>query len=176
MKRVLVIALFSGLALAKSVAALDTEPPKESHDVVKATYVLTGLHCQGCVKTIESSLSHATGIESVTVDWKAKDAHIEFDESIISAQKVARLIADTPHMMGKNMHYEGLLALNVSEVENDASAKSATDVLRKIEGVKRATALPKQHTVEVQFDAKGRVTEAQLLSALKDAGFHAKNL
>ncbi len=176
MKLVFSFAMFGVLISAIGVFANDSAKSKDPHQVVQATYMITGLHCPACTRTVESSLGHVDGIRGVKVDWKTKNARIEFDESILPAQKVARLIADTPHMMGKNMHYDGWLALKVSEIENAESTKPVADALQKLEGVKHVTAYPKQHSVTVQFDSKGQVTDAQLISALAKAGFHAANL
>src|SRR5699024_9240049 len=126
--------LLSILLLIGSVTNAEEQQPKAASNatIVKADYLITGLHCPPCTKTVESSLQHVKGIHSIKVDWKTKNARIEFDESVLSAQKVARLIADTPHMMGKNMHYDGWLALKVSEIENEESAKPVADALQKI--------------------------------------------
>jgi copper chaperone CopZ len=158
-----------------SVVHADDQQPKADSDatIVKADYVITGLHCPPCTKTVESSLEHAKGIRSIRVDWKTKNAHVEFDESLVPAQKVARLIADTPHMMGSKMHYGGLLVLKVDEIKDDATAKPAKEALGKVKGVERVVAHPAQHSVEVQFATKGDVTTKQLIEALKTAGLSA---
>ena len=94
-------------------------------EATKATFLITGLHCPPCTKTVESSLSKVQGIEFISVDRKTKNARLEFDESVISAQQVAKTIAETPHMMGGNLHYGGWLALKVDEVRDDAVARAA---------------------------------------------------
>lgn len=141
--------------------------------IVKADYVITGLHCPPCTKTVESSLKHAKGIRSISVDWKSKNAHVEFDESIVPAQKLAKLIADTPHMMGSKMHYGGLLIIRVAQIKDEATAKPVQEALSKVKGVERVLAYPAQHSVEVQFATKGDVTTKQLIDALKTAGLSA---
>jgi copper chaperone CopZ len=158
-----------------SVANANEPQAKEDRDatIVKADYVITGLHCPPCTKTVESSLKHAKGIRSIQVDWKSKNAHVEFDESIVPAQKLARLIADTPHMMGGKMHYGGLLVLKVNEIKDKATAKPVQEALGKVKGVERVLAYPAQHSVEVQFATKGDVTTKQLIDALKKAGLSA---
>jgi len=120
-------------------------------------------------------LNGVRGIKSVSVDWKSKNAHIDYDESVIPAQKVARLIADTPHMMGGNLHYGGWLALKVEELKDDASGKPIKEALTQIEGVKAVALYPKQHTVGVQFAARGELTDRELLDALTRTGYHAEN-
>jgi copper chaperone CopZ len=146
---------------------------EEREKSVRATYLITGLHCPPCTRTVESSLQHAKGIRSIKVDWQSKDARIEFNESLLSAQKVAQLIADTPHMMGRNMHYEGLLLLKVADIKDESTAKPTQEALSKVKGVKRVVAYPAQHSVGIEFDAKGQLTSQELVAALADAGIKA---
>ncbi len=148
----------------------------DERQIVQATFLVTGLHCPGCTRTVESALGRVGGVRRVNVEWKSKSARIEFDESVVSAQHIARLIAATPHMMSNDMHYGGWLALRVTEVENDESGKAVQTVLQKIAGVQSVATYPKQHVVGVQFAAKGQVTSGQLIEALTKAGFHAANL
>lgn len=169
------IMLLSVLLPFGSVSRGAEQQSKGDNDaaIVKADYVITGLHCPPCTKTVETSLQHAKGIRSISVDWKTKNAHVEFDESVVPAQKVAGLIADTPHMMGGKMHYGGLLVLKVAQIKDEATAKPVKESLAKVKGVERVLAYPKQHSVEVQFATKGEVTTKQLIEALKAVGLSA---
>lgn len=167
------------ILLAFGTPLLADEPSRTDEankELTKATFLITGLHCPPCTTTVEKSLSHAKGLRSIKVDWKTKTARIEFDESDLPAQKIAQLIAATPHMMGGKMHYGGWLAIKVDEIKDDATAKPVREALSKIEGVKQTIAYPKQHAVGVQFAAKGRVSDRQLIDALTKAGYHAANL
>ena len=119
------------------IAEEPAQKPKAEPESTKATYVLTGLHCRPCTKTVESSLQKAKGIRSIEVDWDTKQAHVEFDESVVPAQKVASLIADTPHMMGGKMHYGGLLVLKVNEIKDESTAKPVKEAL--VESERRGT-------------------------------------
>lgn len=173
------VSLFAApiILLSIMVTARAEEPrqkPAEGKEAVQATYLITGLHCPPCTRTVESSLQKAKGIHSIKVDWKTKNAGVEFDESIISAQQVAKLIADTPHMMGGKMHYGGLLILKVPSVKDDASAKRAKEAIAKIKSVKRVAAFPKNHTIGVQFSDKGDLTSEELIAALKQVGIEAE--
>jgi copper chaperone CopZ len=165
--------LFIAVAAFGEKAAQRSE---ERDKTVKATYLVTGLHCPPCTKTVESSLQHVKGIRSIKVDWKSKDARIEFDEALLPAQKVAQLIADTPHMMGRNMHYGGLLLLKVADIKNEGTAKPTQEALSKVTGVKRVVAYPAQHSVGIEFDTKGKLTSQELVDALADAGIKATTL
>jgi copper chaperone CopZ len=165
------------VAFEVTTYADETRPSEEDRKVAtKATFLVTGLHCSPCTRTVESSLSRVKGLRSIKVDWKTKNARIEFDEAVLPAQKVAQLIADTPHMMGSNMHYGGWLALKVPDLKDDATAKQVMDVLSKVEGVKQVATYPKQHSIGIAFVSKGDLTSAQLIEALAKAGIKAENL
>ena len=109
------------------------------------------------------------------MDFKNKNASVEFDESVISAQEVARALSDTPHMMGANMHYGGSLLLKVAGVKDDDTAKKAKEALAKVEGVTKVTTQSQQEAVAVEFGGKGKVTTKQLTEALEKAGLKTGN-
>ena len=142
-------------------------------ETVKQTFVVQGLHCPPCTNTVEAALKHKKGIEAVKVDWRTKNAWITFDESLISAQQVAQAVAVTPHMMGRSMQYQASLALKVPELKDDAAAEKAKTALDEVPGVAAVYAYPQQQSLAVRFDGTGKVTTAELIAALKKAGFEA---
>ncbi len=109
-------------------------------------------------------------MKSIKVDFRNKSATTEFDESVISAQEVARAMSITPHMMGRDMEYGGILLVSVAGVKDEATGKKATAALRKVEGVAKVTLYPKQEAVGIEFTGKGKVTTKQLIDALEAAG------
>jgi copper chaperone CopZ len=165
----LILFFFPTIAVAK-------EPAQKSGDgqkTVKATYLITGLHCSSCTNTIETSLRKAKGIHSITVDWNTKKARIEVDEAVVPAQKVAQLVADTPHFMGPDMHYGAWLMLKVPAVKDETTAKKAKAAVSKAAGVQHVIAYPADHTIGVQFPVKGEMTSRQLVESLRKIGIEA---
>ena len=160
------------VALASFQAAIadDAKPATPT----AATYVITGLHCPPCSRTVESSLGRAKGVQSVKVDWATKTARVKFDEQAISAQQVANLVAKTPHMMGGGMSYAGALALSVPEIHDQETAKTAKAALENLPGVAKINAFASTHTVTVQFKPGVELTSAQLIDALDKVGMKAK--
>lgn len=104
------------------------------------------------------------------MDFPTKKANIKFDEKIVSAQEVARAMSYTPHMMGPNMQYGGMLVLSVEGLKNKANGKKASAALSKVKGVGKVIVDPRQEAVGIQFTGKGKVTSKQLLDALEKAG------
>lgn len=78
----------------------------------------------------------------------------------------------TPHMMGKDMQYGGILLLSVAGVKDEATGMKAKAALTKVAGVAKVTLYPKQEAVGIEFAGKGKATSKQLLDALKAAGLH----
>ena len=52
----------------------------------KETYKIHGMHCASCVATIECVLLKTVGVHSVSVNFAAESALIEFDENTVSNQ------------------------------------------------------------------------------------------
>ena len=161
---------------AKPEKATETKAPEAKSSPTQATFLITGLHCPPCTRTVEASLKGTKGVKSVSVDWRTHNAKIEFDESLLPAQSLSQLIAGTPHMMGGGMQYGGWLALKAEGVKDEKTAESAKAALMKVPGVVRVVVYPAQESVGVLFDAKGKATSAQLVAALDEAGVKAKNL
>ena len=143
----------------------------QGQEVTKATYMITGLHCPPCTRTVESSLAGTNGVTAVKVDRKSKSAKISFDESKTSAQKIAELVSATPHMMGGRMSYSAQLALSVPDIKDEASAKAAKEAITAVPGIESVATFPRQHTLSVRFSSEGNLTSSDLITALEKAGF-----
>ena len=152
---------------------LQAEDPKSAYapGVIKGTFVIQGLHCPPCTRTVEAALAKTKGVQSAKVDWKTKNAWLTFDEGVISAQQVAQTIAGTPHMMGGGMHYKGTLALKVEGLKDEGANKTAKDALSQVPGVSKVYIYPQQQSAVVEFADKGKTTSQQLIEALTKAGF-----
>lgn len=170
MNRLLSLTIAALLIAGERASADEVKPAAGS---VKETFVPQGLHCPPCTNTIETALKRTKGIENVKVEWSSKNAWITFDESVISAQQVAQAIAATPHMMGRGMHYQASLALKVPELKDDATAEKVKTALGEVPGVAAVYAYPKQQSATVRFQATGKLSMADLIAALKKAGFEA---
>ena len=153
-----------------------SEKPSIATGPIQATFLITGLHCPPCAGTAAGGVRGIKGVKSVSVDWNTKSAKVSFDESVVSAQKIADAFARTPHMMGGNMQYGAWLALKVDGVKDEATAKKAKDVLSAVKGVSRVAVYPAQESVGVAFAADGKLNSAELIAALNEAGLKSRLL
>jgi copper chaperone CopZ len=169
MKTLYLAATFLAVLALHAVAQQPASPP----EAVKATFLISGLHCPPCTSTVESSLKRVKGVQTAKVDWRSKNARVTFDESQISSQEVAMAIANTPHMMGGSLKYSGALALKVAGLNDDAANATAKKALTEIPGVANVWIYAQQGAVAVDFDHTGKVTSKHLIDALEKAGFTA---
>ena len=168
------IAVILSLAIAVSAA----DPAAATADAaapqtVKATFLVTGLHCPPCTSTVEKSLKSIPGVRSAKVDWATKNAKVEFDEQQITAQQLSTRISQTRHMMGGTMQYGGWLALKVPDIAADGNGDKVKEALAKVKGVDKVSIYPTQKSVGVSFTADGKVTSTQLIDAVKTTGLEA---
>jgi Cu+-exporting ATPase len=63
-------------------------------DTVTCKVHVEGMTCNSCVENIESVISEKSGVESVKVDLKKKEALVTVSSSVLTASKVAEFICD----------------------------------------------------------------------------------
>ena len=171
--------IFASAAILCFLTSLSAADPTQSSkdaaapETVKATFLITGLHCPPCTATVEKSVKSIKGVKSVKVDWVTKNAKVEYDEKEVAAQQIASRIASTSHMMGGNMQYSGWLSLKVPDVNVEGNAEKAKSALTKVKGVSKVAVYPQQKGVGVGFESKGTITSAELIVALKESGLEA---
>ena len=171
--------IFASAAILCFLTSLSAADPTQSSkdaaapETVKATFLITGLHCPPCTATVEKSVKSIKGVKSVKVDWATKNAKVEYDEKEVAAQQIASRIASTSHMMGGDMQYSGWLSLKVPDVTVEGNAEKAKSALTKIKGISKVAVYPQQKAVGVEFESKGTLTSADLIVALKESGLEA---
>jgi len=63
-------------------------------DTITCKVHVDGMTCNSCVKNIERMISEKSGVETVKVDLKKKEALVTFSSSVLTASKVAEYICD----------------------------------------------------------------------------------
>ena len=170
MKAIFCFATIGFLALtANSDAQASNKDPTKS-EITDAWYMVQNLHCPLCSTTLEDGLKKVAGVKSVSVNINMKSANISFDEKVISAQELARAMTQTAHAMSSREHFGAILVLSVPDAKDKAIGAKAVAALKKVKGVANVTFYPQPKTVGVQFADKGKVTSADLLSALEKEG------
>ncbi len=64
------------------------------------TLKVSGMHCEGCDKRLQKSLSKINGIKDVNPDFKKQQVRIEFDESKVNLEKIRGAIRKAGFVSG----------------------------------------------------------------------------
>jgi copper chaperone len=67
---------------------------------MEKTYEITGMKCDGCVKTVTEKLSDVRGVENVTVDLEKKQARVTGKPFKLSLK---RALSGTKFALGKEL-------------------------------------------------------------------------
>ncbi len=59
---------------------------------VKETYPVIGMSCASCVKKVETVLNKTEGVMDASVNFASEKVTIEYDDEIISIDKVADIV------------------------------------------------------------------------------------
>ena len=59
---------------------------------IKETYPVIGMSCASCVKNIETVLNKTEGVVDASVNFASEKVTIEYDDEIISMDKVADIV------------------------------------------------------------------------------------
>jgi len=62
---------------------------------MKESISISGMHCAACAQRIEKAIKKLNGVSSVNVNLATDKASVEFDEDIVSREKIEKTIEDT---------------------------------------------------------------------------------
>lgn len=61
---------------------------------VKTIFAINGMNCASCAAGLEATLKNFSGVESASVNFATEKAHVSYDPSLTSAEKIAALIKE----------------------------------------------------------------------------------
>lgn len=93
-----------------------------------------GMHCAGCVNSIQNYVMDLPGVKKCEVNLAAEKAVLEFDPSLIDLNKIEDAIQD----VGYKVVYEKL-TLKIGGITDSSDAGNLEKRLQEIEGVKYAS-------------------------------------
>ncbi|WP_100183243.1 heavy metal translocating P-type ATPase [Candidatus Nitrosotenuis aquarius] len=93
-----------------------------------------GMHCAGCVNSIQNYVMDIPGVKKCEVNLAAEKAVLEFDPSSIDLRKIEDAIQD----VGYKVVYEKL-TLKLSGITDSSDADNLEKKLRELEGIRYAS-------------------------------------
>ncbi|MEM4330510.1 MAG: heavy metal translocating P-type ATPase [Candidatus Pacearchaeota archaeon] len=84
----------------------------------KVIIPISGMHCASCVQRIETTLKSLRGITKVNVNLATERANVEFNESIISEEKISNAIEQLGYKVIKEKKEESEQKAREKEIES----------------------------------------------------------
>ena len=117
------------MLLNKMEQITDTE-----HRAKRTAIKIGGMHCAGCVNSIQKYVSDLKGVLKCEVNLAAEKAILEFEPSLVNLPTIEKAI----EVAGYRVVYEKL-TLKISGITDSSDADSLEKRLKEIEGVKDAS-------------------------------------
>ncbi len=147
----------------------------------KKTFKIKGMHCAGCVRTIEKALLKTAGVRDASVNFAIETALIEFDENIISEVELAKVMKEIGYDLeigaqvengAKVLGDKGMKTISIKVIGMDSPhcAMTVENAIKNIAGIQNTDVDFANKRARVVFDmAKTNVEE--IFKVITDSGY-----
>ncbi len=127
----------------------------------KAVIGITGMHCAGCVASVEKSLKNVEGVSSAVVNLTLEKAYIDFDPEQATAEDLKKAIEKTGYgaidaeaeSASAELEGEQDIALNIGGMTCAACAQTIEKALKKTKGISKANVNLATDKANITFDS-----------------------
>jgi Cu+-exporting ATPase len=112
------------------VSSIITEEGQTKRTAIK----IGGMHCAGCVNSIQNYLMELKGVKKCEVNLAAEKATLEFDPSSVDLSSIEKAVEEA----GYKVVYEKL-SIKIGNITDSSDADKLENRLKQLEGVKSAS-------------------------------------
>ncbi|MGQ0606123.1 MAG: heavy metal translocating P-type ATPase [Candidatus Nitrosotenuis sp.] len=120
----------------------------EQKQLKRTALKIGGMHCAGCVNSIQNSVSKLNGVKNCEVNLATQKASLEFDPSVVELSKIENAVNEA----GYSVVYERL-TLKVSGITDSSDAQNLEKKLRAIEGIRDTSVNYGNSQVLIQYNS-----------------------
>ena len=124
-----------------------------------------GMHCAGCVNSIQGLVSEISGVKKVEVNLATEKASIEFDPSHVKLDFIENAIKE----IGYNVIYERI-SLQIGGISDSADAEKIEQSLIHIEGIKSASVNYANSQLNIEYNS-ALLSLADIRKKVTDFGY-----
>ena len=125
-----------------------------------------GMHCAGCVNSIQKHVSSLQGVQNVEVNLASEKASLEFDPDKIGIAVIEKAIEEA----GYRVVYDSV-SLVTEGLSDSADAQKLEEELESLDGVRRASVNYANSTLKVEFNSAA-TTLADIRRKVGEAGYN----
>ena len=155
-----------------------SEDAKTGTNTEKAIIGVTGMHCAGCVATVEKSLKNVQGVSSVVVNLASEKAYVDFDPQQAKSEDLKKAIEKSGYgavdseagSAPKEMAGVQEIALNIGGMTCAACSQTVEKALKKAKGVTKAHVNLATEKASITFDP-GVISLEEIGVVVDNAGY-----
>lgn len=138
-----------------------------------------GMHCAGCVNSIQKSVSDVPGVNKVEVNLATEKATLEFDQTKVKFDSIEKVIEE----IGYKVVYEKL-TLKLGGISDSTDAERLEQKLHQLDGIKSASVNYGSSQVNIEYnsallslaDIRRKITELGYEILSEDLGVSTQDM
>ena len=152
---------------------------KQEEKTKRTVIKIGGMHCAGCVSSIQKSVSDVPGVNKVEVNLATEKAILEFDQTKVKFDSIEKAIEE----IGYKVVYEKL-TLKLGGVSDSTDAERLEQKLHQLDGIKSASVNYGSSQVNIEYnsallslvDIRRKITELGYEILSEDLGVSTQDI
>ena len=152
---------------------------KQEEKTKRTVIKIGGMHCAGCVSSIQKSVSDVPGVNKVEVNLATEKATLEFDQTKVKFDSIEKAIEE----IGYKVVYEKL-TLKLGGVSDSTDAERVEQKLHQLDGIKSASVNYGSSQVNIEYnsallslaDIRRKITELGYEILSEDLGVSTQDM
>ena len=155
-----------------------SENEESKANTEKTTIGVTGMHCAGCVASVEKSLKNVKGVSSAVVNLTLEKAYVDFDPGQATSEDLKKAIENNGYgtfdvkedSASEKLEGKQDIALNIGGMTCAACAQTIEKALRKAKGISRANVNLATEKASITFDP-AVISLEEISAVVDDTGY-----
>ncbi|PWN07360.1 heavy-metal-associated domain-containing protein [Rhodohalobacter mucosus] len=135
---------------------------------MKKRITIDGMHCAGCVNSVEKAIRKVDGVQNVSVQLTTESASIEY-EGVFPAEKVKKAVENAGYELAEDPAVKEV-AFDIEGMHCAGCSAAVEKAALKTEGVTDANVNLATNRAFISFDP-GRTDADEIAKRIDDAGY-----
>src|SRR3989441_2019465 len=144
---------------------MTVEVDKQEEKTKRTVLKIGGMHCAGCVSSIQKSVSDVPGVNKVEVNLATEKATLEFDQTKVKLDSIEKAIEE----IGYKVVYEKL-TLKLGGVSDSTDAERIEQKLHRVDGIKFSSVNYGSSQVNIEYNS-ALLSLADIRKKITDLGY-----
>ncbi|MDE2589680.1 MAG: copper-translocating P-type ATPase [Patescibacteria group bacterium] len=142
-----------------------TTVAKQEEKIKRTMLKIGGMHCAGCVSSIQRSVSEVSGVNKIDVNLATEKATLEFDQTKVKLDSIEKAIEE----IGYKVVYEKL-TLKLGGISDSTDSERLEQRLHQVDGIKSASANYGSSQINIEYNS-ALLSLADIRKKIADLGY-----